>query len=205
MKLEDLMSEIESDDFFAELAIASDVNLFLRFARKRQVVRSLLTEIWANEKAQRLLAIRVINLLKREYDAAYVRPCDTALAIYVWALSAVQSPYAEAIAAETAASPHLWWAKQVARRVQEARPTRVNVSQGTVNVSKIVRLLATFITNTDTASTNKTLLAPTDISREAISIATGDTKDEPPRVPTGEGKYHKASQASQAYEYHPVR
>ena len=51
MNLEELMAIVESDELFAELAIASDVYLFIKFARDKNVVRSLLREL-RKEEAQ---------------------------------------------------------------------------------------------------------------------------------------------------------
>jgi hypothetical protein len=135
MNLKSLSSEIESDDFFARLAIASDARLFLKFARKFEVTLSLLKAVREDEEAQLFFAKRILELLQLEYDAEYTRPSDTALAIYVWALGDVQSRFARALATEVAQSSNLWWAAQIARRVLRPGYGYANANQGTVTHS----------------------------------------------------------------------
>jgi hypothetical protein len=194
MNLKDAMAQIESDEFFAELAIASDVKLFLKFARQKAPVRSLLREL-TSDAAQISVALRIRSLLDREYDPEFLRPWDTALAIYLWALNAVQSPIAKSLAADAASAPNLWWAKQVAHKVGRQEPPRVDAHTVEIVVTdlqqtihwttrSIVKAVTTFFAFSQQAEF---------IDGEIISPMTTDNVISPSRILPGEEKYYRHS------------
>lgn len=181
MNLQEIMSQIESDDFFAQLAIASDIHLFFRFAKRESVVHSLLTEL-QNETAQNAVVKRALNLLRQEYDPEYVRPSDVALAIYIWALEFVHSPFASLLATGVSSDTSFWWAKQTAKTVLE---TRLDTSQDIVNLQMPPKAFPSTYTNTSEATYIGLLIDELDgpiASNRDFSFAAKETDTPPPRI-----------------------
>ena len=114
MMLNDIFVTIESDEFFAEMSIASDAKSFIRYARGKGVVSALLEHL-DDVTEQKKVSRRVDKLLGRKYDVAYVRPVDTALAIYIWALGIARSPYFPLVAAKIINASDTWWAGIIAK------------------------------------------------------------------------------------------
>lgn len=181
MNLQKIMSQIESDEFFAEVAIASDARLFFKFARRKRVVHSLLTEL-QSEIAQNEIVKRVLNLLRQEYDPEYVRPSDVALAIYLWALEYVRSPFASLLATDISSDTSFWWAKQAAKIILGTQLDYVEASQNIVNVQMPAQAFPSTSTETSEITYIGLLVDASDgsiASNRAISIASKDT-DAPP-------------------------
>jgi hypothetical protein len=125
MKPHDLFERIESDNFFVEMTIAADIDVFIQFAKHKEVVKSLLEQL-QDKSVQNEVSRRVFELLKRDFDPEYLRPADVAIAIYLLALDSVRSPETGFTALEVEQASNLWWAIQVASKVQKAHQQQID-------------------------------------------------------------------------------
>jgi hypothetical protein len=132
MTFHDLCEQIESDEFYTRLAIASDANLFIKFVEEQPEFEQLVSRLGQHERDQVALAIRVVELLRRPFETRYSRLDDTALAVYIWALHVVSSTYSRDIADALIDAENLWWASRAARRAHHEEIAHSKVGEQTI-------------------------------------------------------------------------
>src|SRR5688572_5473834 len=111
-----LLQEIESAKIFAKLAIANDIDRFLRYADNTDEVRELIKAL-KDKTNQVSVEARILYLIEQEYDSTYLSPWDTAVSVYAWALYKSDPSAGQIIAEEMIEMPGLWWANQTAQIV----------------------------------------------------------------------------------------
>jgi hypothetical protein len=116
MTLDEVMKEIESHAFAARVNVASDLRTFLRAAQAERSVNDLLEELDSPEKRPAVLS-KIYELTQRQVDPRYENPWDTALAVYVWAMSVRDSDLATIAAEAAAQAPQCWWAAKLSRKI----------------------------------------------------------------------------------------
>jgi hypothetical protein len=116
MTLNEAMKEIESHTFAARVNVASDLRTFLQAAQAEPSVKDLLEELDSPEKRPAVLS-RIYELTQQQVDPRYENPWDTALAIYVWAMSLKDLDLAAIAAEVTARAPQCWWAAKLSRQM----------------------------------------------------------------------------------------
>lgn len=123
MPLRDILTEIESYEFSAEIAIASDAAHALELLRDHPLVERLIAETEATE-AQLRLVRRALALCEREPDPRYENPSDAALFAYMFAARSHSTGLARMIARHVHRAPNLWLARNFALRLLTSSPTR---------------------------------------------------------------------------------
>jgi hypothetical protein len=108
--------EIESHDFAARLGFANDDAMLFDLAASESQVKSLTEALKQSPTNAISLLQRIIRLVQEEDDIRYRNSRDTAMAVYIAALSAANPALARLAAAEVLANPRLWWARKAALR-----------------------------------------------------------------------------------------
>jgi hypothetical protein len=116
MTLDEAMKEIESHEFAARVNVASDLTTFLQAAQAEPSVNCLLEELDSPEMRPAVLS-KVYELTQRQVDPRYENPWDTALAVYVWAMSLRDLDLAKVAAKEVVQVPQCWWAAKLSRQL----------------------------------------------------------------------------------------
>ena len=133
MNLSETFDAIETPEFSARLGIASSLETFLRIARSRSEAIQLVASL-AEPCALTELALRIDQVLAREFDHEYQNPWDTAVALYLWALSTKDTlrarNYAKGIGDQS--SDSWWWTRMMIERLLSQRR-----ASGTVIVNPI--------------------------------------------------------------------
>ncbi len=176
-----LITAIESDEFYAQLAIANDIDNFIRFAWRNAFVRSLIENLQdsINGDAQIKVVSRMLNLLNDEYDDHYIRSADTALAVYLLALNAVNSPYAEPLANIILKTNNLW------RAAQTAMVTQVGKRESTQTKKSLAKSVGQSADeNTSQASVE---MAAISLASFEVTESTDTRKVEPKETSTSTG------------------
>jgi hypothetical protein len=118
--LKDLFTEIESNDFSAQLNVVSGLRSFLHATSKAGAVDRLLNAMQEREHCN-LVLNRILELSKIQPDPRYENPRDVALAVYLWLLKIKNRDLAE-IGAETISRvPQCWWARYISQGILEGK------------------------------------------------------------------------------------
>lgn len=124
--IEKIMHQIESHEFSALLNVASSFKTFLRAAYKEPVTKELIKQLLDSPKNIWLILQRATELSQNEFDTRYENPWDTALTIYLWALSLVNADAAETAAAFVAQAENCWWATRFANSLLKKKGATIN-------------------------------------------------------------------------------
>lgn len=116
MTFREAMREIESHALAARLNIASDMRTFLEAAKHEEAVARLLEGLDAPDSRSAVFT-RTFELSRQRVDLRYENQWDTALAVYVWVMSAKDQGIATIMAEAVAYAPQCWWATRIARDV----------------------------------------------------------------------------------------
>ena len=111
------MEIIESRKLDAILNAASSFSLFLKAAYQKEAPKQLIKDMQDSPKNIWLVLQRTVELTQKEIDLRYETPWDTALTIYMWALSLVDLEIAETAAGFVAEADNCWWAKKMAEHI----------------------------------------------------------------------------------------
>ncbi|HXK11464.1 MAG TPA: hypothetical protein VMT70_17600 [Vicinamibacteria bacterium] len=120
------MALIESTTFDAAAGVASDLDTMIETAAGAPV--SELLRAAGGATGQLSLMHRILELADRDFDPRYQNPADTAITVYLWALSTVRPSLAEAVATTVLGLRNGWWAPRMARRVLAADRAAAPVS-----------------------------------------------------------------------------
>lgn len=112
MTLKQIFDEIESHKFTALLNVASDLRTFLKITNSENCVRELLNKL-DNTNARHRLIERVNILVNEKIDHRYLNPNDTALAIYIWAMSQKNLNSSKVTAEISVDAPNCWWSDKI--------------------------------------------------------------------------------------------
>lgn len=112
MTLKQIFDEIESHRFTALLNVASDLRTFLKIAKSENCVRELLNKLDNTNSRYRLIE-RVNILVSEKIDHRYLNPNDTALAIYIWAMSQKNLNSSKVTAEISVDAPNCWWSDKI--------------------------------------------------------------------------------------------
>lgn len=117
MNAREAMERIEGQAISATVNLASDFPTFLRILNSQPEVRALADEMKPERVAIDVFA-RIGELIASPADEKYEHPADSALAAYLWLLSARNGDYS-ARAADTALEcKQCWWARKMAEYVR---------------------------------------------------------------------------------------
>ena len=116
-KIMEIMDTIESRRLDARLNVASSFSIFFKAAYREQAPRALIEKMHNSPRNIWLVLQRTVELTQKEIDLRYENPWDTALTVYMWALSLVDLEIAETAAAFVAEADNCWWAKKLANHI----------------------------------------------------------------------------------------
>ncbi|NER35600.1 MAG: hypothetical protein F6J93_16675 [Oscillatoria sp. SIO1A7] len=111
------MEVIESRRLDAILNAASSFSLFLKGVHQETATRQLVEEMQKSPRNVWLVLQKTVELSQKKIDLQYQHPWDTALTIYMWALSLVNLEVAGIAAAFVEEADNCWWAKKLAYNI----------------------------------------------------------------------------------------
>lgn len=116
MTFEETQMEIESGSMVTRLNAASGLKTFLRGIQGEHAVQEL-RKILTDKEIQEKAFSRLIQLSRQRIDRQYENPWDTALTIYLWAISSIDQALAVLAAEIVAQAPQCWWAKKLSSQL----------------------------------------------------------------------------------------
>lgn len=116
MNATEAMERIEGHAFSAMLNLASDFPTFLRILISQPEVRELADEM-KSERVTIDVFARISELAASPADEKYEHPADSALAAYLWLLSARDGDYAARAAETVLECKQCWWARKMVEYV----------------------------------------------------------------------------------------
>ena len=120
MNATEAIERIEGHAFSARVNLASDFPTFLRILTTQPEVRALADEM-KSERATLDVFARASELAASPIEEGYEHPADSALAAYLWLLSA-RNGDCSARAVETVLEcKQCWWARKMAEHVQKQK------------------------------------------------------------------------------------
>lgn len=128
-----LTHDLESREFLAELALASTLPLFVRFAEQQDAFIALQTRLEQEPSARQVLFERAV-FLSKQTPAQGAHPQDALLAVVLILLQ----PYttlAVDLAHRLTGAPGYFWAKRIAHAVLEAASPKPQPSQNLYQAS----------------------------------------------------------------------
>jgi hypothetical protein len=124
MNATEAMERIEGHAFSAMVNLASDVSTFLRILTSQPEVRALADEM-KSERVTLDVFTRVGELAASPVEEGYEHPADSALAAYLWLLSARDDDYSARAAETVLECKQCWWARKVVEYVRgQKRPKK---------------------------------------------------------------------------------
>jgi hypothetical protein len=120
MNATEAMERIEGDAFSAMVNLASDFPTFLRSLTSQPEVRALGDEMKSERVALDVFA-RLSELAASPVEEEYEHPADSALAAFLWLLSANNEDYATRAVETVLECKQCWWARKMAEHVQRQK------------------------------------------------------------------------------------
>jgi hypothetical protein len=117
MNANEAMGRIEGHAFSAMVNLASDFPTFLRILASQPEMRALADEMKSECVARDLLA-RIVELAAAPAEEEYEHPADSALAAYLWLLSARDGDYSARATETILECKQCWWARKMAEHVR---------------------------------------------------------------------------------------
>ena len=117
MNATEAMERIEGHAFSALVNLASDFPTFLRILTSQPEVQALAEEMKC-ERAMLDVLARIGELAAAPVDGEYEHPADSALAAYLWLLSAKHGHYSARAADAVQECKQCWWARKMAEHVR---------------------------------------------------------------------------------------
>jgi hypothetical protein len=119
MTLNDLLEQIESVHFAAQMNIFSGFRSFRRALVDHEYVNALMDYLRQHPHEIERVFQRFLDLLEKNDRPEFLHPYDPALACYLWVLGET-SPRLVSLAVEQALrTPRLWWARKLAQHILE--------------------------------------------------------------------------------------
>lgn len=155
MTFEEARMEIESDAMAMRLNVASGLKMFLRGIQAEAAVQELRRMLVAID-IQNQAVSRLIQLSKQRIDRRYENPLDTALTIYLWAISSIDQTLSVLVAEIVAQAPQCWWAQKLSSQllseqqiftkssVQPFNMTSLNLTTQKISIPYVTALDTTF-------------------------------------------------------------
>jgi hypothetical protein len=112
-----IMESIENSQFTAITGIASSFSLFIKIIEKQDIVKELIEEIYESLENRWIILSRISELLNSTIDPNYENPYDTAISVYLWALSLVDLELSQTAAAFILNIENGWWSKKFAQHL----------------------------------------------------------------------------------------
>ncbi|MHB1423516.1 MAG: hypothetical protein ACYC3I_10050 [Gemmataceae bacterium] len=116
MNATEAMERIEGDAFSAKANLVSDFPTFLRILTAQPEVRAFADEM-KSERVQLDVFARVGELAASPVEEGYEHPADSALAAYLWLLSARYGDYSARAAETVLECKQCWWARKMPEQV----------------------------------------------------------------------------------------
>jgi hypothetical protein len=120
MNLSDILQQIESRNFSANLNVASGLSVVRLGLKNDTIVQQLISDLQQSPDHQREVFQRVLALLKANDQPDYAHPYDAALAAYLYALNQVNADLTQQAIRHILQTPKLWWARRLATHIQES-------------------------------------------------------------------------------------
>jgi hypothetical protein len=117
MNVTEAMERIEGHTFSALVNLASDFPTFLRILTSQPEVQALAEEM----KCERVMIdvfARIGELAAAPVEGEYEHPADSALAAYLWLLSAKDGDYSARAVNMVQECNQCWWARKMAEHVR---------------------------------------------------------------------------------------
>lgn len=117
MNATEAMEMIEGHAFAAMVNLSSDFSTFLRILASQPEVRALADEMHS-ERVTLDVFVRVGELAASPVEEEYEHPADSALAAYLWLLSARNGANVETAIEMILECKQCWWARKMAEYVR---------------------------------------------------------------------------------------
>lgn len=117
MNATEARERIEGHAFSAMVNLASDFPTFLRILSSQPEVRALADEM-RSERVTLDIFARVGELAASSAEGEYEHPADSALAAYLWLLSAGNGDFSARAAETVLECKQCWWARKMAEHLR---------------------------------------------------------------------------------------
>src|SRR5262245_3446382 len=109
MNAAEAMDRIEGHTFSAMVNLASDLRTFLRILASQPEVQALAAGV-ESDRVMLDVFTRVVELAASPAEEGCEHPADSALAAYLWLLSAKDPEYSDIVAEAILGCGRCWWA-----------------------------------------------------------------------------------------------
>lgn len=111
----ELFSQIESADFYANIALVNSVDIFLTLLNGNPSIRNLISLVSFEPSYLDMMEERIYRLWKFECDSNILHPYDHSIAVYLYVIFKVNKNKAEEILKWIYQNqiPNLYWAYQI--------------------------------------------------------------------------------------------
>jgi hypothetical protein len=117
MNANEAMEKIEGHAFSATVNLASDFPTFLRILTSQPEVQALTAEM-NSERVKLDVFARIVELTASPFEEQYEHPADSALAAYLWLLSAKDGDCSARAVETVLECKQCWWARKMAEHVR---------------------------------------------------------------------------------------
>jgi hypothetical protein len=119
MTLSDLLEQIESVHFAAQMNIFSGFRSFRRALADHEYVDALMDHLKRHPHDNERVFQRFLDLLDKNERPEFLHPYDPALACYLWVLGETNPRLAYSAVEHALRTPRLWWARRLAQYIVE--------------------------------------------------------------------------------------
>jgi len=126
MSLQNLLTEMESVKFQAEMEVFSSFGTFYSALQNNPLVQELISSIKASSELPREVFKRFLTILRNNPYPGYAHPDDVTLAAYLYVLDQVRLELARVAVEQASSSQDTWWTKQLATRLQKVQRTKLS-------------------------------------------------------------------------------
>jgi hypothetical protein len=123
MNWQEVLEEIQSVKFDVNLNVVSGTNAFFRAVAREPAVLEAYRQMRESGELREDVLGRIHDLATLEIDPCYENPNDTPLAVLLWLTYFTTPNFAPTAAARIARAPQCWYARKLAGRILNPRPS----------------------------------------------------------------------------------
>lgn len=132
-----ILREVESAEFAWELGLSGSRARAMRALVRAPRVKALLRAVTGDSDAARVVANRIVTLVRSETDPRYTHPFDAAIAAYLWTLDLLFPDLASALAPFVGRQrQNLWWSVPVVDGLLRGSAWTENTGNFTTNLNQ---------------------------------------------------------------------
>lgn len=119
MSIQNLVQQVETGDFTANLAEASGMRLFLLILQNNPISKALIESMRKLPQGKETIFNRIKSHLEFQTESEYLNPFDFSVATYIYTLSEVDMDLGWKSTVMALQTPNLYWAHKMAKYVQD--------------------------------------------------------------------------------------